>query len=189
MTDFKEKIQKYIDLEIEIMRKLDIEAVDAAMHALERARENENTIYICGNGGSAATASHFVCDFNKGVSESQEKKYRFICLNDNIPTMMAVANDISYDEIFAFPLRGQMKKGDILIAVSGSGNSENVVRAVKYAKETGCGVIGITGYSGGKVKELSDISLHVPVDNMQITEDIHMMFDHLMMYILAYDKN
>lgn len=189
MTNYTEKIRKYVNLEIEVMKQLDTDAINNAMNVLETARENGNTIFICGNGGSAATASHFVCDFNKGVSESQDKKYNFICLNDNIPTMMAVANDISYEEIFAFPLRGHLKKGDVLIAISGSGNSENVVRAVKYAKETGNQVIGITGYSGGKVKDLADISLHVPIDNMQITEDIHMMFDHLIMYILAYDRD
>ncbi len=188
MTDYTDKIKKYIDLEIEIMKSLDVEAVNQVMNALEDARVNGKTIYICGNGGSAATASHFVCDFNKGVSEHQEQKYHFICLNDNIPTMMAVANDISYDDIFVFPLRGHIRPGDLFIGISGSGNSENVVRAAKYAKEHGNTVIGITGYSGGKVKDIADLNLHVPVDNMQITEDLHMMYDHLMMYIMAYDK-
>lgn len=188
MTNYTEKIQKYLALEMETIQKLDVEAINQVMNTLEEARLAGKTIYICGNGGSAATASHFVCDFNKGVSEHQEQKYNFICLNDNVPTMMAVANDISYDDVFVFPLQGRMKEGDLFIGISGSGNSENVIRAARYAKAQGNTVIGITGYSGGKLKAVSDLSLHVPIDNMQITEDLHMMLDHLMMYIMAYDK-
>jgi D-sedoheptulose 7-phosphate isomerase len=188
MTDYTDKIKKYLELEIQVMKRLDVDAINRVMNTLEEARLAGKTVYICGNGGSAATASHFVCDFNKGVSETQEQKYNFICLNDNIPTMMAVANDISYDEVFVFPLRGHLKPGDLFIGISGSGNSENVVRAARYAKEQGNTVIGITGYFGGKLMELADQKLHVPIDNMQITEDLHMMLDHLMMYIMAYDK-
>ncbi len=187
--DYTDKIARYIEQEIEVMRSLDVTEINRAMNALETAREAGHTVYICGNGGSASTASHFTGDFNKGVSEFYEKKYNFVCLSDNISSMMAIANDISYEEIFRTPLVGRLRKGDILLAISGSGNSENVVRAARYAKEQGNTVIGLTGYSGGKVKELADISLHVPIDNMQIAEDLHLMYDHLMMYILAYDKD
>ena len=100
--------------------------------------------------------------------------------------MLAIANDIGYDQVFEHPLQGRIKKGDILIAISGSGNSTNVINAAKYAKKCGNIVIGLTGYSGGELKELSDYRLHVPSDNMQITEDIHIIFNHLLMYILAY---
>jgi len=189
MKNYTEKIKRYLELEIEITKNLDVDAINEAMNVLEDARVAGATVYICGNGGSASTASHFVCDFNKGVSEKLEQKYNFVCLSDNMATMMAYANDMSYDDIFELPLHGRIKEGDVLIAISGSGNSENVVRAAKYAKSQGNKVIGITGYSGGKVKELADVSLHTPIDNMQIVEDVHMMFDHLMMYILAYDNN
>ena len=111
-------------------------------------------------------------------------KFRFQCLNDNVPIIMAVANDIGFEEIFRFQLRGIIESGDIVIAISGSGNSENVLKAVEYAKECGNKIIGLTGYNGGRLKELSDISLHVPVNSMQVTEDIHMVFDHLMMSVL-----
>ena len=97
---------------------------------------------------------------------------------------MAVANDIGFDEVFRFQLRGVIEPGDIVIAISGSGNSKNVLNAVDYAKSCGNKIIGLTGFSGGKLKELSDISLHVPINSMQVTEDIHMVFDHLMMSIL-----
>ena len=150
--------------------------------------ENERNIYIFGNGGSSATASHFQNDFNKGISEYTKKKFRFICLNDNIPTIMAVANDIGFDEVFRFQLQGKLEPDDVVIAISGSGNSKNVINAVEYAKEVGCTIVGLTGYEGGKLKKLSNISLHVPIKSMQITEDIHMILDHLMMSIFYKTK-
>ncbi len=140
-------------------------------------------MYVFGNGGSAATASHMQNDFNKGVSEWIEPKFRFHCLNDNIATLMAVANDIGYDEVFRFQLEGQLEPGDVVVALSGSGNSKNVIRAVEYAKRLGNKVIGVTGFDGGRLRELADISLHAPVMSMQVTEDVHMMFDHLMMSV------
>ena len=181
--DYTNDIRNYIQKEIEILKALDVDAINRAMTMLKNAHEGENYIYIFGNGGSAATASHFTNDFNKGISEYTKKKFRFMCLNDNVATMMAIANDISYDEIFRFQLKGRIKEGDLVIAISGSGNSKNVINAVEYAREQGNKVIGLTGYSGGKLKPLSDVSLHVPIDDMQITEDIHMVFDHLMMSV------
>jgi D-sedoheptulose 7-phosphate isomerase len=183
--DFKNDIGDYIKREIEILKNLDTDAINSAMQLLRAALEAEKNIYIFGNGGSAATASHFTNDFNKGISEFTNKKFRFICLNDNVATIMAIANDISYDEIFRFQLRGRLKEGDLIIAISGSGNSPNVINAVSFAKEAGNTVIGLTGYNGGKLKPLSDVSLHVPIDDMQITEDIHMVFDHLMMSVFC----
>lgn len=176
-------IQNYIALEIEILKKLDAEQINAALNLLDETRQKKGRIYICGNGGSAATASHFQNDFNKGVSEYIEVPFRFHCLNDNVATLMAIANDIGYEEVFRFQLRNNLEENDVLVAISGSGNSPNVIRAVEYAKEHGCKIIGLTGFSGGKLKELSDISLHAPVNSMQVTEDIHMIFDHLMMSI------
>ena len=176
-------IKDYIALEIEILKKLDVEQINAALNLLNETRQKKGRIYICGNGGSAATASHFQNDFNKGVSEHIDVPFRFHCLNDNMATIMAIANDIGYEEVFRFQLRNNLEKNDILIAISGSGNSPNIINAAQYAKETGCKIIGLTGYSGGKLKEISDISLHAPVNSMQVTEDIHMIFDHMMMSI------
>lgn len=181
--DFKKEISTYLEHEIETLRALDVDAIDAALNLLLKAFENGNTIYIFGNGGSSATASHFQNDFNKGVSEHTEKKFNFLCLNDNVATMMAVANDIGFEEVFRFQLRGHLKPGDLVVAISGSGNSANVINAAEYAKECGNQIIGLTGFGGGKLRELSDVSLHVPVNSMQITEDVHMVFDHLMMSV------
>ena len=179
--NYTNDIKNYIELEREILSNLDVEQINAALNLLDETRLKKGRIYICGNGGSASTASHFQNDFNKGVSEYIEVPFRFHCLNDNMATIMAIANDIGYEEVFRFQLRGNLEPNDILVAISGSGNSKNVINAVEYAKAQGNKIIGLTGYSGGKLIELSDISLHVPVQSMQVTEDIHMVFDHLMM--------
>ena len=181
--NYTNDIRDYLALEIEILKKLDVEQINAALNLLDETRQKKGRIYICGNGGSAATASHFQNDFNKGVSEYIDVPFRFHCLNDNVATLMAIANDIGYEEVFRFQLRNNLEENDVLVAISGSGNSHNVIRAVEYAKEHGCKIIGLTGFSGGKLKELSDISLRAPVNSMQVTEDIHMIFDHLMMSI------
>lgn len=183
--DYINEIKAYFHREIDVINSLDCEAINRVMNVLEEAREAGKNIFICGNGGSAATASHYAGDFNKGVSEHLQKKYNFECLNDNIPTMMAVANDISYDEIFRFPLKNKMKSGDLLIGISGSGNSKNVVYAMEYANSIGGTTIAIVGYDGGKLKKKADYCIHVDINDMQISEDIHMILDHLMMYILS----
>lgn len=183
MPDYTNAIRQYIEDEIAVLQKLDVQAIDRVMVLLEETLQKEGTIYIFGNGGSAATASHYQNDFNKGISEYTEKKFRVQCLSDNMATVMAIANDIGYDEVFRFQLCGRLRPADICIAISGSGNSPNVINAVAYAKEQGCKVVGLTGFDGGRLRELCDLSLHVPVNSMQITEDIHMIFDHLIMSV------
>ncbi len=185
MTDYREQIKSYLAYEQATLAALDIESINQALNVLEGAYERGSTVYIFGNGGSSATASHYQNDFNKGVSETLEKKFDFRCLNDNIATVMAVANDIGFEEVFRYQLRGHLKAGDVVMAISGSGNSANVVLAAEYAKEQGNEVIGITGYNGGKLRKLCDVSLHAPINSMQVTEDIHMIFDHLMMSVMC----
>lgn len=182
--NFEKDIKDYITCEIDTLQKLDITEINKALNLLVETAQKHKRIYIFGNGGSSATASHFQNDFGKGVSEYVEDKFRFQCLNDNVATLMAIANDIGFEEVFRFQLKGVLEPGDIIIAISGSGNSKNVINAVEYAKDCGNKVIGLTGYNGGKLKNLSDISLHVPINSMQVTEDIHMIFDHLMMSML-----
>lgn len=182
--DFISKLQMYREREIAALNSIDLSSVNTVMSILEEARLNKKNIFICGNGGSAATASHYCCDFNKGISEGQSNKYNFECLNDNIPTMMAIANDIGYEEVFRFPLKNKMKKGDILIGISGSGNSKNVVHAMEYAKSIGGVSIAIVGYDGGEMKRIADYCIHVNINDMQISEDLHIMLDHMMMYAM-----
>ena len=184
MVNFKEQIIDYYKKEYEVINNLNYDEINSAMNLILDTYNNGGNIYICGNGGSASTASHFQNDFNKGISEYTDKKFNFICLNDNVSTMLAVANDIGYEEIFRFQLRNKINSNDIFIGISGSGNSKNVLNAANYAKECGAKVIGITGYSGGELIKIADEKMHVNIDDMQITEDVHMTFDHMMMKIL-----
>ena len=187
--DLREMIEHYLESEIDILKKLDTEAVQKVVKAFEEAYERESAIYVFGNGGSAGTASHMANDFNKGISEYTEKKFRFQCLNDNIPTMLAVANDIGYDDVFSFKLKNKVKEKDLVIGISGSGNSENVIRALDCAKEQGAITMGIVGYHGGKVADIADIVFHVPLCNMQIVEDVHMILNHMVMSVVMQHWN
>ena len=179
-----EKINSYLETLTETIKKLDRTEIEKAIICLKSARDTGHFIYSMGNGGSAATASHFAGDFNKGLSLGRKKRFKFIALNDNLPTVLSLANDVSYESIFVEQLKNFLQPGDVVVAISGSGNSANIINAVTWAKEKGGIVIGLTGYSGGKLFALSDINLHVPIDNMQIVEDLHMVFDHLMMSVL-----
>ncbi len=181
--DFINEINAYYEREKKAIDSLNREEINATMNALLAAYDRGATVYVMGNGGSSATASHMVCDFNKGTCYELDTKFKFVCLNDNIPILMAIANDDSFENVFVYQLKDRLKKEDVVLAISGSGNSHNVIKAVDYAKEVGATVIGVTGYSGGKLRQRADFYLHVPVDDMQITEDLHMGFDHLIMQI------
>lgn len=179
------EIKKYYEKEIEVIRALDFEEMGKAVEAVIDAYERGADIYIFGNGGSAATASHFANDFNKGISEHFDKKFKMTCLCDSFATLTAIANDICYDEIFRFQLLNRLKPQDLVIGISGSGNSANVINAAAYAKDNGAVTIGVSGFQGGKLMELTDYHLHVPVEDMQIAEDIHMTFDHMMYRVIS----
>ena len=181
--DFIKEINDYYEREKKAIDALDRDELNAAMNALLNAYERGATVYVFGNGGSSATASHMVCDFNKGTCFELEKKFKFVCLNDNVPIMMAISNDYSFEHIFEYQLKDRLTSNDLVLAISGSGNSKNVVLAVEYAKKVGAEVIAMTGYSGGKIRKMADYYLHAPIEDMQITEDLHMSFDHMIMQI------
>ena len=183
MKNFKKAIREYYDREIRIINNLNLDEINESMNAILDTYRKGGTIYVCGNGGSASTASHMQNDFNKGISEYIDKKFNFYCLNDNVSTLMAIANDIGYEEVFRFQITNKLRKNDLFIGISGSGNSKNVLNAAEYAKGQGIKIIGITGYSGGKLMKVSDYHMHVDENDMQIAEDIHMTFDHMMMKI------
>ncbi len=185
MIDYTEKIKEYIRMEKDALEDLSAEDISKVMNVLEEARKAGNRVFICGNGGSASTASHFGCDFNKSVSYDQNVKYDWECLSDNIPMLTAIANDIGYADIFVVPLRNKLKEGDIVIGISGSGNSENVIKALQYANEKGATTVALVGYNGGQLKKIAKYNIHVNINNMQITEDLHLVLDHMMMYILS----
>ena len=173
-------INEYLNCESAVLAKLSRDDIVAVFNVLLDALKNNKTIYVFGNGGSAATASHFQNDFNRAQFVKIDKQFNFICLNDNIPTMLAIANDIGYDEVFKYQLLNKVKSEDIIIAISGSGNSKNIISAVNYAKLKGATIIGFTGYNGGKLRKLADYSLDTNINNMEMTEDVHMCFEHLL---------
>ena len=165
--------------------KIDLRAVDASIELLIDAHKKGSRIFTAGNGGSSATASHIVCDFNKGISVHTEKKFEMVCLSDSIPTITAIANDIGYEQVFVLPLKGRMKQGDVLIAISGSGNSKNIILAAEYAKSMGNKVIAFTGYDGGQLYKMADVNIHLPLNDMQKAEDAHMVMLHLIARAIA----
>ena len=159
-------------------------AVERIVSILLRARAEDRTIFFFGNGGSASTASHFVTDIAKvaGGTEGRGpgKRFRCVSLNDNIPSLTAWANDVNYAAVFSGPLKSLAGKGDVAVAISGSGNSPNVLEAVRTARAMGLTTIGLTGMGGGQLKEMVDVALVVPSNSMQHTEDTHLITLHLL---------
>jgi D-sedoheptulose 7-phosphate isomerase len=152
--------------------------------AIRDAQENHKHVFVFGNGGSAATASHMACDFGKNTRKPDHPRLRISSLNDSIPTLMAYANDEGYENVFAEPLLSDGDEGDLVIAISGSGNSPNVIKGLETARSLKMKTIGLTGFKGGKMKDLTDICLIVPSNNMEMIEDIHMIVNHLLTGLL-----
>jgi len=170
--------KQYFDKLKKTLDKLDTDTIGIVVDVLLQCRENEGTMYIFGNGGSAANASHIAGDFLKGISYGMEKRFKTHCLNDNIAGTTAITNDLSFDDIFIEQLKTYLSPGDVVIGISGSGNSENVVRAVQWARDKGATTIALTGYKGGRLKKAAEFVLLAPVDDMEITEDMHTIIFH-----------
>ena len=187
MGDVSARTVKYID---DVRRTLDKMEKDFPFKADEivsillRARDEGHRIYICGNGGSASTASHMASDLNKGANRNDAPRFKAVALTDNIPAMLAWANDSSYDDIFVEQLRNHLEKGDVVIGISGSGNSANVLKALHYANDVGAHTIGLTGFDGGKLAKLAKTCYVVPNNCMQQIEDIHLLIEHMISLIL-----
>ena len=164
-----------------LLEVFDIQQFEQIVQMILEAYENKRHIFIMGNGGSGATASHFACDINKGCCMDLEKKFKVICLNDNMPTMLALSNDVDYSVVFEAQLKNFFQKDDLVIGISSSGNSENVLSAIRYAGNNGGKTIGLSGFSGGKLSKLVDVPFVVPADDMQKIEDVHMIIVHMIM--------
>jgi D-sedoheptulose 7-phosphate isomerase len=173
-------IQQYLADLVKVIDQFPEEQLNEIISVLEHARDNDAHIFICGNGGSWATAAHMVCDFGKNTRSPGTKHINVFGLGDNIPSLTAYANDEGYDQVFAEQLISFMKSSDVLIAISGSGNSPNILRAVETAKSIGGITIGLTGFEGGRLISLVDYCLVVPSDSIEIIEDCHMIVDHLL---------
>jgi D-sedoheptulose 7-phosphate isomerase len=161
-------------------QSVDQDAANRAADLLETAFSGGHTVFACGNGGSAAIANHLLCDFLKGVQTDTKLRPRVISLANSIELITAIANDIAYEEIFAYQLRTLARAGDVLITISASGNSENIVRAVRWAHDNGVGSIALTGFDGGRSAGLADVNLHVQASNYGIVEDVHQSLMHIL---------
>ena len=167
-----ETINRYLLKMGSLLQELPVEDIAQVVGIIQGARLNGNYIYIFGNGGSASTASHFASDLSKGTIRNGKPRIKAISLTDNIPLLCAWANDTAYENIFAEQLENLIKPGDIAIGISGSGNSQNVINAIELAKSKGAITVGFIGFGGGQLKNIVDIDVTVPCDNMEQVEDI-----------------
>jgi D-sedoheptulose 7-phosphate isomerase len=178
LLDYRKGLEKALD-------NVSLERFEELVRLLESAYHEEHQVFLMGNGGSGSTASHIACDLNKGVSLGLQKRFRVICLNDNLPTLMAYANDVAYEEVFVEPLKNFLRAGDLVIALSGSGNSPNLLKAIAYANSRGAHTVGLSGFDGGKLAALAHTALVVPAYDMQKAEDVHFILFHVIMHILS----
>lgn len=162
-----------------VLDKLSHETIDEAVQTLHQARIQEKKIFVMGNGGSASTANHMVCDLAKNTRKPGWPAVKIIGLADNMAILSALANDEGYENVFSQQLANLVEPDDVVIAISASGNSRNVLNAVQVAKNAKAKTIGFTGFNGGKLGEMVDIQLHVPSDCIEHVEDIHLMLEHL----------
>ncbi len=161
-----------------VIERLPFETISVIIDRLLGAFDQSRAVYIFGNGGSAALASHCACDLGKGASWPGSRRLRVLSLTDNVPLLTAWANDSSYDAVFEEQLRNFLQPHDISFAISGSGNSPNVLRALEFSRNVGAFTIGLTGFAGGRMKTLCDVCVVVPSDNMQVIEDLHLSIAH-----------
>jgi D-sedoheptulose 7-phosphate isomerase len=167
---------------LQALETVDMEVVGQAIEILRKARDGDKHIFVCGNGGSASTASHFVCDMVKGASFERDSKFRIMALTDSMATITAYSNDVGYDCIFAEQLKNFAQPGDVFMAISGSGNSPNVVKAMDYARSAGCETIALTGRDGGKLGPLAKVQIRVVEPHMGRIEDGHLIVCHMLCY-------
>ena len=183
--------KKYIDYVSFVLNNIDTEEIRIFVKTLLDARSKSATIFFVGNGGSAATASHFANDLAIGCKDYKDP-FRAISLNDNVPVLTAIGNDFGYDEIFVRQLRVYGKQGDVIVGISASGNSQNLINTFKYAKSVGIKTVALTAFDGGLMKSLADEGIHVPTELKEYgpAEDVHMVLDHLVSsYLMHYIKD
>ncbi|MBL8026602.1 MAG: SIS domain-containing protein [Fibrobacteres bacterium] len=172
-------IESYLKNVNDTLSKVSVDKIDAAITLIQNAYLSKQTIFIIGNGGSAATSSHLAEDLSKGCACDGKPSLKALSLTDNTPLLTALSNDYCYEDVFKKQLEIFYQPKDMLIAISASGNSKNIVRAVDYVKGNYGTVIGLTGFKGGYLYEKSDVALHVPFDDFGIVEDLHLMISHI----------
>jgi len=192
MKEFRKKfIQEYLEDIKRILGSVEedlINRIDNLASILIKARENRNTIFIMGNGGSASTASHFVGDLSKCTIVDGFPRFKAVALTDNITNMLAWANDGGYEQIFVEQLKNLMEPGDVVIGISVSGNSMNIIKAIEYANKNGGLTIGLSGGDGGQLAKYAQENIHVPSSYMQKVEDIHLLIEHLLTSLIREEQ-
>jgi D-sedoheptulose 7-phosphate isomerase len=179
------QISQYLNDTAEVIRSLPVAQIERIVETLWQACQEGRQIFVCGNGGSAMAASHLACDLGKGTATPGRPRFKVIALTDNVALITAYANDLSYEDIFVEQLINLYQPGDVVLGISGSGNSENVLRALRYAREQGGVTIGFTGFAGGKMKDLAEECLIVPKHDMQMVEDAHVVLMHVLMQVFC----
>ncbi|MFB3906487.1 MAG: SIS domain-containing protein [Acidobacteriota bacterium] len=172
----------------EVLEKIPEAVIAGLIEVLKKTRDEDRQIFLCGNGGSAATASHFATDLGKGASLGREKRFRVLSLTDNVPWITAMANDTDYSRIFLEQLRNYARSGDLLLAFSGSGNSPNVIAAVEWANQNGLVTVGITGRPGGKLGQIAQHPIFAESSHMGFIEDAHFVIQHIVAYFFMETK-
>ena len=167
---------------LEALETIELEKVEQAIRWFEETRDQNRRIFVCGNGGSAATASHFTCDILKGASYGRPSRFRIMALTDSLPTLTAYANDVSYEAVFVEQLKNFAQPGDLFMGISGSGNSPNVLRAMEYANQAGCRTMALTGGDGGQLGRTAQLQIRVAEPHMGRIEDGHMVVCHMIGY-------
>jgi D-sedoheptulose 7-phosphate isomerase len=185
MTSFD--VPSYLEELAGTIQKLPVPAIDRLVQVFLQAYKRGRTIFLFGNGGSASLASHMTCDLGKGAAPAAGKRLRAIALTDNVALITAWANDTHYERIFAEQLENLLQPGDVAFAISGSGNSANILAALNFARRTGAVTAGLTGFQGGHMKSLCDVCVIVPSDNTQIIEDLHVSIAHSAFRVLRHE--
>ena len=184
-THSSDKIIEYLDEHVICLNELKKQktTIYNIFKKIKKCANTNNRIFLIGNGGSASTASHFMCDLSNSVKLKKQKKIRAVALNDNVSKMLAIANDFGFEHLFENQLKEDMEKGDILIAISTSGNSKNILKAVKYANSIGGITIGLTGSKGKSLAKICNVSIKVPTDKVYQIEDIHLVLNHIITFL------
>jgi len=167
---------------VRALETIQLDVVTRAIEVLEKARDEGRQIFVCGNGGSASTASHFACDMLKGASYRRTRRFRIMALTDSLPTITAYSNDVGYESVFTEQLKNFAAPGDVFIAISGSGNSPNVIEAMRYAGAIGCHTIALTGRDGGKLGPMATLEIQASAPHMGRIEDGHLVVCHMIAY-------
>lgn len=177
-----EFILSYIGDMKNLLNDIDLEKVKEVIKIMDLAKTKGKRVFVMGNGGSASTVNHFACDLGKNAVAGDEGRFKIISLSNSVSHITAYGNDMGYENVFVEQLKNLLEPGDIIFAISASGNSPNIIKAIEYGKKNNALIVGLTGFDGGKLKKMSDISVHTSTDSYEKAEDMHLIITHIIVY-------